>query len=242
MPTCRHPCLVDLSTSGSQYDEFATDFEAHALESAYNAYYDRPAVLRLLGEVNGKRVLDAGCGPGIYAAELTTRGAEVECFDASREMVRLARERLGPDTPVHQHDLANPLDWLSECTFDAVVMALVLHHLDDAELALRELHRVLRPQGRMVVSTVHPVFDWKIHGGSYFTEEVVEETWSRGWRVRYRRAPLERWAADFAAAGFVIERLLEPRPIEAMADRYPDEFEQLNREPGFITFQLAKPA
>jgi ubiquinone/menaquinone biosynthesis C-methylase UbiE len=232
---------VDPSTPGSQYDEFAAEFEAHALESAYNAYYDRPAVLDLLGDVGGKRVLDAGCGPGIYAEELTARGADVVCFDQSREMVRLARERLGTGTPVHLHDLANPLDWLSDGTFDAAVMALVLPHLDEPELALRELHRILRSQGRLVVSTVHPVFYWKIHGGSYFTEEVVEEAFlSRGWRVRSRRAPLERWCADFWAAGFVIERLLEPRPIKAMAERYPDEFVKLSREPGFLTFRLSK--
>jgi hypothetical protein len=51
---------------------------------------------------------------------------------------------------------------------------------------------------------------------------------------------LERWCADFWAAGFVIERLLEPRPIKAMAERYPDEFVKLSREPGFLTFRLSK--
>jgi 2-polyprenyl-3-methyl-5-hydroxy-6-metoxy-1,4-benzoquinol methylase len=48
----------------------------------------------LLGEIQGNRVLDAGCGPGIYAGLLVVKGAEVVAFDASERMVRLAKERL----------------------------------------------------------------------------------------------------------------------------------------------------
>jgi predicted TPR repeat methyltransferase len=53
------------------YDAFADEFLAHAQVSLFNAHYDRPTCLDLLGEVAGRRVLDAACGPGLYAAELT---------------------------------------------------------------------------------------------------------------------------------------------------------------------------
>lgn len=156
----------------SQYDAFAAEFEAHARDSPYNAYYDRPAVLKLLGDVRGRRVLDAGCGPGFYAEELVRRGADVVAFD-------------------------------------------------------------------LVISTVHPTFDWRNLGGSYFTDEVLEETWRGNWQVRYRRAPLEQWCAAFVSAGFVIERLVEPRPIPAMQQRYPQDYARLTTEPAFIAFSLA---
>lgn len=223
----------------SQYDAFAAQFEAHAQESPYNAYYDRPAVLELLGDVRGKRVLDAGCGPGLYAEELVRRGADVVAFDQSEELVRLARNRLGPEVAVRVNDLAAPLDWLPDSCVDLAVMALVLHHLDDAEAALRELHRVLAAGGRLVISTVHPTFDWRNLGGSYFTDEFVEETWRGNWRVRYRRAPLQQWCATFINAGFAIERLVEPRPIPAMQQRYPQDYAKLTTEPAFIAFSLA---
>lgn len=42
------------------FDDFATDYELQASNSAYNAFYDRPAVLRLIGDVVGQRVLDVG--------------------------------------------------------------------------------------------------------------------------------------------------------------------------------------
>ena len=57
------------------YDQIAEFYERHAAESAYNAHYDRPAVLELVGDVEGLDVLDAGCGPGLYAEELLRRGA-----------------------------------------------------------------------------------------------------------------------------------------------------------------------
>ncbi len=52
------------------YDSFAAAFDAHAATSAYNAHYDRPALVDLLGDVDGLRVLDAGCGSGLYTHEL----------------------------------------------------------------------------------------------------------------------------------------------------------------------------
>ena len=65
------------------YDRMAAEFLAHAEDGAYNAHYDRPAVLELLGDVAGLRVLGAGCGPGLYAEELLARGAaEMRDLDA----------------------------------------------------------------------------------------------------------------------------------------------------------------
>lgn len=230
------------SDGGPVFNEFAEDFEDHAAESAYNAWYDRPAVLDLIGEVAGRRVLDAGCGPGLYAEQLIARGAEVVAFDHGSKMVQLAQARLGDGAVVRVHDLAHPLDWLDDDSFDAALMALVIHHLDDRVPALREIYRVLRPGGHLVVSTHHPTSDWLRHGGSYFSVEPIEETWSRGWKVRYWRMPLTTVCDEFTQAGFIIDRLLEPRPAPNMAERFPEEYEKLNREPGFIAFRLMKPA
>jgi SAM-dependent methyltransferase len=77
-----------------QYDVFADEFLDHAESGFFNAYYDRPACLALLGDVAGKRVLDAACGPGLYAAELARRGARVVGFDHSPRMVEIAQSRM----------------------------------------------------------------------------------------------------------------------------------------------------
>ncbi len=77
---------------------------------------------------------------------------------------------------------------------DAVLFALALEYLDDRVAALRELHRVLRPWGALVLSRQHPTGDWLRHGGGYFDVRLIEETWSKGWHVRYWLAPLEQTA------------------------------------------------
>ena len=223
------------------WEPIARDYEQHAATGAYNAMYDRPAVLDLCGDVQGLSVLDVGCGPGLYAEELVARGArELTGVDGSPTMVELARERVPERATFRVHDLESPLDWLAPESFDLAVMALVIHHVDNRVRLLREIHRVLRPGGSLVVSTHHPTGDWLLHGGSYFDVSVIRETWSRGWNVRYWRLPLTRTASEFSEAGFVIERLVEPLPTLEMADHYADDYEKLLREPGFIAFRLAK--
>jgi SAM-dependent methyltransferase len=91
---------------------------------------------------------------------------------------------------------------LEDESFDAAVMALVIHHRDDRTAALRELWRELRPGSPLVVSNHHPTSDWLRLGGSYFEKERVEEDWHEGrWRVRYWRMPLQQLSAEFADSG-----------------------------------------
>jgi SAM-dependent methyltransferase len=189
------------------------------------------------------RVLDAGCGPGFYVAEFLDRGAaEVVGFDASPTMAELARQRVGSRARVECHDLARPIDWLADGSFDLAVMALVIHHLDDRVGALRELNRVLAPDGALVVSTHHPTNDWLRKGGSYFTVERLEEVWKGSWHVRFWRMPLSVVCDEFRAAGFLIERLVEPQPVlEAAGSHSADPtFGELQTTPGFIAFRLVK--
>jgi predicted RNA methylase len=86
----------------------AADYAASNAEDAFNAYYERPAVIAMLGDVAGRRVLDAGCGWGVLAAWLAEHGATVTAFDGSGEMTALARRRLGADADIHVADLARP--------------------------------------------------------------------------------------------------------------------------------------
>lgn len=161
-------------------------------------------------------------------------------LDQSAEMVRLARQRV-PQGDFRVHDLAEPLNWLTDASFDLAVMALVIHHLDDRTAALREVRRVLRPGGCLVLSTHHPTADWLRWGGSYFDVEVIDETWHRGWEARYWRQPLVATCAEIADAGFLIERLVEPSPSAEMAQADPIHFAKLNSEPAFIVFRLQRP-
>jgi SAM-dependent methyltransferase len=227
---------------GRVYDGMAEYFADHAADSAYNAHYDRPSVLALCGDVHGQAVLDAACGPGLYAAELVAAGAAVAAFDASAPMVELARRRLGPDADVRQLRLGEPLPY-QDASFDLAVCALAIHYVDDRVAALAELNRVLRPGGALVLSTQHPTTDWLRKGGSYFDTVIETDLW-RGpdgdHEVRFWREPLTTLCDAAYRAGFVIERLVEPLPAESMRARWPEDYEQLSREPGFLNLRLIR--
>jgi SAM-dependent methyltransferase len=221
-----------------QYEIFADEFLEHAQDGFFNAHYDRPACLSLLGDVAGKRVLDAACGPGLYAAELIRRGADVTGFDQSPRMVEICRER-ARQGEFRVHDLADPIGWLPDGSVDLVLCALAIEYVSDRVAALREFRRVLRPGGALVLSRQHPTGDWLRHGGSYFDVRLIHETWSKGWQVHYWLAPLETTCEEIFQAGFLIERLLEPRPVPEAAALDPEDYEQLAREPrGFVAFRL----
>jgi ubiquinone/menaquinone biosynthesis C-methylase UbiE len=91
--------------------------------------------------VDGRRILDAGCGSGPLSAALRDRGAVMTGLDSSAGMLELARRRLGADADLHMADLGRPLPF-PDGAFDDVVASLVLHYLEDRTAPLAELRRV----------------------------------------------------------------------------------------------------
>src|SRR4051794_24122922 len=103
----------------NDYDRFAEAYAAENENSLVNAYYERPAMLALAGNVTGRRVLDAGCGSGPLSAALRDRGAVVTGIDVSAAMLALARRRLGEDVALHVADVSERLPF-ADSSFDDV--------------------------------------------------------------------------------------------------------------------------
>ncbi|MFF7560274.1 class I SAM-dependent methyltransferase [Streptomyces pseudovenezuelae] len=219
-------------------------FADNATDGPYNAHTDRPAMLDLAGDVTGLRVLDAGCGAGHYITELRARGAaEVVGVEGSATLLRHARARVGDDEAValHQHDLEEPLGFLSDDSFDLVVMALVHHHLEARRQLLAETHRVLRPGGTLLVSTVHPTADWVWHGGSYFDEDRVETRFGdSGTTHSYRRMTMQTFLGELLDTGFALERFVEPRATEAARRVDESRYLKTHRTPFFVAVRMRK--
>ncbi len=96
-----------------------------------------------------QHIFEAGCGMGECAERMMRElGAQVTAIDISPRMVELARQR-GVAAQVGQVEALN----FADATFDCVVANWVLHYLDDPRPALRELARVLRPDGYLVAAT-----------------------------------------------------------------------------------------
>src|ERR1700759_2998448 len=89
----------------NDYDALAEGYTASNETSLFNAYYERPAMLALAGDVAGRRILDAGCGSGPLLATLRERGAAVVGIDKSLGMLELARRRLGDNADLRVAEL-----------------------------------------------------------------------------------------------------------------------------------------
>lgn len=213
-------------------------------DGPYNAYYERPATIALLGDVTGLRVLEAGCGPGILTAWLADHGAAVTAMDVSPEMVRLARDRAGERARIVTADLAEQLTFAADASADLVVASLVLHYLADWAGPLAEFHRVLAPRGAVVFSVHHPSMDWQLHSpADYFAVRQVTETWTRdgqAFDVTFWRRPLTAITQAISAAGFVIDQLVEPAPAAGLRQRDPKSDDRIRHSPRFLFFRLVK--
>lgn len=235
------------SAQAYDYDSIAEGYAAENETSLLNAYYERPAVLKLAGDVSGRRILDAGCGSGALFAELRERGAMVTGIDASAEMLEVARRRLGADADLRTADLANPLPFPDDA-FDDVVASLVLHYLRDWGPTLTELRRVLKPGGRLIVSVEHPFAIWVSERSAgvktdYFQTRERTEEWTMGGqsaRLSFWDRPLHAMTDAFIASDFRICAISEPPPVPAARDLFPEAFREVIGESflGFLFFVL----
>ena len=210
----------------SDYDSFAEAYSAENDSNLFNRYYERPEMLRLAGDVAGRRILDAGCGAGPLSEALRAKGAVVTGVDSSAAMVGLARRRLGEDAELYVADLAAPLPFAG-AEFDDVVASLVLHYLEDWSGPLSELRRVLKPGGRLLVSLIHPaVYAIAYPDADYFALTQYSEDYEMDGRrtvLTYWHRPLHAVTGAFTDAGFRIVSLSEPPPApDTPAELLPD--------------------
>jgi SAM-dependent methyltransferase len=227
----------------NDYDRLAVAYTAHSDAALLNAYYERPAILALAGDVAGRRILDAGCGSGPLFAALRDRGARVAGFDASAGMVEQARRRRGDDADLRVAELGRPLPY-PDGAFDDVIASLVLHYLEDWGPALAELRRVLRPGGRLVVAVDHPfaVYGLQRAAGEqhdYFATYNWTEDWTMGGQtvpMSFWNRPLHAMTDAFTAAGFTISVISEPDPVPEAREVFPEEFEEFVGRSSFLCF------
>jgi SAM-dependent methyltransferase len=240
MPPQENPKPIALDA----YESLAESYAARVDTKPENAYYERPATLSLLPDVKGLHVLDAGCGPGVYTEWLVDHGASVVALDVSPSMVRLARKRVGRRAQILQADLNQPLSFAEDGVFDVVLSPLVLDYLEDWHGVLSEFSRVLKEAGILIISVEHPMVDHSRWGAkNYFSVELLESVWSALGDpviVRFFRRPLQAIIDPLANSGFVVERLVEPRPTEAFEAADPETYEKLSRQPGFLSIRARK--
>ncbi len=234
----RHPQTND-------YDSFAAAYAADTDNGLVNAYYERPEMLRLVGDVSGHKVLDAGCGSGVLSGELKARGASVTGIDSSPQMLQLARRRVSDEVELRLADLREPLPF-DDCSFDDVIASLVLHYLEDWTPTLLEIRRILRPGGRLFLSIDHPIVAYAdaTPRPDYFATTSYEFDWELGGHrasMKFWRRPLHSILDEVTSAGFRLVAISEPKPAAEARELFPEGFLHFSTTPCFLFLSLELP-
>lgn len=219
-------------TVEAAYDELAEEYAREVETSAYNADLAFPGTVEIVPDVAGKRVLDAGCGTGVYAEWLLEQGAEVVGVDASEEMLAEAADRVGDRADLYRADLGEPLPFADDA-FDGVVSVLVLGYIEDWRRPFSEFARVLEPGGFLVFTVANPFDEFPLEEDeNYFAVERRVKEWSV--EIPYYRRPLAEVLNPLVEAGFRVDRIAEPQPTEGFREKRPERYEKESRQPVFL--------
>jgi len=218
----------------------AADWIRWARAPGHDAFWAyRDALLAFIGSGTGD-VLDVGCGEGRVSRELKALGYRVTALDPVAEMIEAARQADSADAYVVAGGDAIPFE---DGRFDKAVAYNVLMDVQDVPATVKEIRRVLKPGGELIVSLVHPFRDrGRFAGpeldapfmleGSYFGIERFEGMEERdGLRMDFAgwSQPLESYAAALEDAGLAITALREPLPAPETAG-----LQRYNRIPLFL--------
>lgn len=119
----------------------------------------------------GMKVLDVGCGTGIHLSKYLKAGCEVYGIDPSKSMLDIARKRLGTEADLYQGS-ATEMPY-EDGFFALVIMMLALHEMEPStrDAVLREVKRVQKPDGRILLIDFHPGMKHSFQG--WFTRLVI---------------------------------------------------------------------
>lgn len=234
-------------------------------ENAAHSLLEKPAMFGLLPHLAGKKILALGCGSAEEVELFLQRGAEQENIvgiDISNELISRARSAY-PRASFEVRAMEE-LDVYGRDTFDFVYSSLALHYSDNWLPILSQVHRILRPGGRMLFSTHHPV-KWgakvqrsteldtffmgyerpksgapTISGDYLGARPVTDEWFDKKMSVSFYHRPLSAIIRDIVGAGLTIVDFVEPSPIAAAAEVNPGFHAIHSRIPLFMIFLLQK--
>jgi Methylase involved in ubiquinone/menaquinone biosynthesis len=149
--------MDNIMPTAAAYDVIAKEFYEWRKSKKRRGFYERlvilPSLLKLLGDVKGKKILDIGCGPGLYASLLTQKGAVVHGIDISSELIGIAKKE-APTAELIIGD-ATRLPY-KNLEFDIIIALHVLYYLKSWDQVLKEIHAVLKKGGIFIFFISNP--------------------------------------------------------------------------------------
>lgn len=224
-------------------------------EINYNDLLEQPAMAKLLPNLNGKAVLDLGCGYGHNCIDFVNRGAErVVGVDISEKMLAVAGEESAHEKIEYIGMSMTDISNLNE-KFDFIYSSLAFHYVKDFDAFAKEMFSVLNGGGELLFSQEHPIITATVDGKGHFNKdengEKVSYTFSN---YNQQGERIIHWYVDgvvkyhrtfggvinaLAKAGFVIEEICEPVPEEWAVEKLPTIVKEYIK-PNFLIVKARK--
>jgi len=149
-------------TIKAEWDKIARQWHKEAGEKGlWHQKHDiDPVILKLLGGVKGKKILEIGAGNGYFSRLLAKKGAKVTATDIAPKLISFAQkeEKNNPLSITYLVRNAADIRGVKKKSFDAVIANMCLMDIADAERAVKEASRILKKNGQFIFSVTHPVF------------------------------------------------------------------------------------
>lgn len=196
----------------------AAERYAEEQERSELAEINKKLVRSRFQRLNGKKLLDLGCGYGLYTDYFRSIGAEAIGIDGSRKMIEMARVKY-PLSDFLVGDITKPLCF-EDCSFNIVFCNQVLMDVENIDFLFSECSRLLQTGGILYYSIVHPAFynsDWlKDENGYHYAKSVsryiepyhfTQTFWGE---TEHFHRPISFYLNTAAKHGFLLKRMEEP--------------------------------
>lgn len=230
------------------------EYITKAQNNDFRMHYIMPYTLKAIGDVNNKHILDLGCGEGGYSRALADMGAVVTAVDCSEALLDYVADRVmkeGADIKTLRRN-ANELTDIQDGVFDIVLCSMMLMDVEDLDGTLKEIHRVIKQNGRVFISILHPCFKpkeskWKLEEDGikvaikdYFNPtEWTDRINGVNTPLIYRHRTLSNYIKAFTRNDFILADMNEPIPTKEQL-RSSSRIEWLCKIPMYLFMELKK--
>ncbi|MCJ7541693.1 MAG: class I SAM-dependent methyltransferase [Desulfobacterales bacterium] len=209
-----------------------------------------PIVSKFLGDLKGRVVLDAGCGNGYWSRKMAKEAKRVVGVDFTEELLEVARSTPSASNLKFVTGDLRKLD-LPDDEFDVVLCNMALMDVDGLEKAIGEMARVLKTDGNLIISIIHPCFENPPNTFSledkkgekigrlvkhYFKTGIIRDLdQNRDDKHHYQHChyTIADYLNTFSKHNLFIEKTSEPNWAEIMGEGY-------SHTPYFLIFKLKK--
>ena len=240
-------------------EQFFESFrKSRADEVNFNDCIETPILFSMLPPLQGKTILDIGCGMGQHARQYADRGAKsVLGIDLSEKMLAFARSHSSADNITYLRMAMEDIDAIDQ-QFDLVTSSLVFDYAEDFAGLMRKINKRMKKDAAFVFSMSHPIVTaWDGAYDRYTRTETGERLYANlrnycveglrkvDWVVNgyecYHRT-VSTLINALIGAGFQIQECQEARISDDMRKRYPGLFGGTVHRPEFIFFRCKKAA